>query len=301
MARDRHGFMEDKIESVAVERGSNRFVVSLLPYEETTTYKKGTRLGPEAIVEASGHVELLDETLRVDASAHGIATVRPRITDLESITAHAAELAAAHPDALLGFLGGEHAVTPAILAGLGRKDIGIVWLDAHADLRPSYCGREDNHACAGHNSLPFGRVVQVGIRSLADEEVETLESTDRVQCYRRWNDAARDAIRALPEIVYMSIDLDGLDPMLMRAVGTPEPGGLVWDEAVDFIEFVLREKNVFAFDVVELCPDEHDVVSSFTAARLVYKVMAYYAHYRLEGQVPPGEPRTGRGRRTPLI
>jgi agmatinase len=276
-----NGFLEDKVDVDSVARGTNQFILSLLPYEETTTYKKGTQDGPEAIVDASGHIELLDETLRVDASRFGIETLRPEITDLASITSHASRVAGTYENALLGFLGGEHSITPAIIEGLKRQDIGIVWIDAHADLRQSYRGREDNHACAGYNSVPFGSIVQVGIRSLAQEEVDFLDGTDRVQSHRLWDRDVKDAILGLPRTVYLSIDLDGLSPTLMRAVGTPEPGGLSWDEAMDILDFVFREKDVCAFDVVELCPNDGDVVSNFTAARLVYKVMAYHACHKL--------------------
>lgn len=273
-------FLEHKIDAPSVSQDDNRFVLSLIPYEETTTYGKGTRRGPDAIVDASGHIELLDETLRVDASEQGVLTLHPAITNLASITAHAAQAAADHPGALLGFLGGEHSITPAIVEGLDLDDFGIVWVDAHADLRASYCGSKQNHACAGFNSVPFAPIVQVGIRSLAHEEVEFLDGTDRVKCFRDWSGEVKDAIRALPNTIYMSFDLDGLNPMLMRAVGTPEPGGLLWEEALEIIDFVTAEKDLRAFDVVELCPDDRDITSSFTAARLVYKFMQYDVYHQ---------------------
>lgn len=274
------GFLEDKFDTPLASRQDERFLLSLIPYEKTTTYKKGTRNGPEAIVDASGHIELFDEKLRIDASKWGIRTLRPTITDLTSITKHAAGLST--PDTgLAGFIGGEHSITPAIIEGLGLSDIGIVWVDAHSDLRKSYCGREDNHACAGYNSLRFGRIVQIGIRSLAEEEVQVLERDDRVQIFPEWDDAARKALRELPDDVYFSFDLDGFSPELMRAVGTPEPGGLSWSAAQEILDFVYANKTVKAFDVVELCPNEKDVVSSFTAARLVYKMLQYHAHYKL--------------------
>jgi agmatinase len=275
------GFLEDKFDAPSVSRDDNRFVLSLIPYERTTTYGKGTSRGPDAIVEASGHVELLDETLRTDASRHGVLTLRPDVPDLTAIRQHATRMAIEYPDALLGFLGGEHSVTPAIVAGLGLDDMGIVWIDAHADLRSEYCGSPDNHACAGFHSAAIAPIVQVGIRSLAAEEVDYLDSSTRVKSFRDWSGEVKEAIRALPQTTYISFDLDGLDPMLMRAVGTPEPGGLLWDDAMDILDFVMREKDVRAFDVVELCPDEGDIVSSFTAARLVYKFMQYYTHHRL--------------------
>jgi len=275
------GFLEDKLDDAFTAREENRYVISLIPYEETTTYKKGTRHGPEAIVAASGHIELLDETLRIDASQEGVLTLRPRITDLASIAGHAAAMVRTYPEALLGFLGGEHAITPALIEGLGRRDVGIVWIDAHADLRSAFHERADNHACAGYHSARFGSIVQVGVRSLAEEEVRYLDASDRVKSFRDWGAQVKEAIGGLPDDVYMTIDLDGLRPELMRAVGTPEPGGLQWEEVIDIVDFVLQTKNLYAFDVVELCPQESDVVSSFTAARLVYKVIQYHAYHAL--------------------
>ncbi len=287
MKQDPLGFLEDKLDGVSLAREDSRYVISLVPYEETTTYKKGAVKGPRAIVEASPHMELLDETLHVNASCHGILTLAPKITDLSSVAAHASWVAREQPGSLLCFLGGEHSITPAILEGLGRKEIGIVWIDAHADLRKEYRGRPDNHACAGFNSVAFGPIVQIGVRSLSEEEVDYLGKSDRVKCFRPWNEAARDAIRALPSAVYLSIDLDGISPTLVRAVGTPEPGGLQWEEVMEILDFVMREKDVFAYDVVELCPQSGDIVSDYAAARLVYKVMNYHTYHKLTGHIPP--------------
>ncbi len=280
------GFLENKLESVQVTREMNHFVLSLIPYEKTTTYLKGTDQGPEAIVEASAHMELLDDSLGVDASIYGIETLRPSITDLKSITSHVRSTYTHSENRLFGFLGGEHSITPAIIEGLGEKEIGIVWIDAHADLREKYLGQSDNHACAGFNSLPFGPIVQVGIRTLAAEEAALLQSSSRVAAFRQWCVRAEESIAALPRKVYLSIDVDGFSPTLIRAVGTPEPGGLSWDEGMNMLEFVLREKDVCAFDIVELCPRPGDVVSSFTVAKLAYKVMSYYALNKLERRPP---------------
>lgn len=287
MSEDRPGFLEDKLDGFYLSRGENQYVVSLVPYEETTTYKTGTRFGPKAIVDASGHMESLDETLRVDASRFGILTLEPEITDLGSITRHTADAVNAHEGAFHGFLGGEHSVTPAILEGLQKQNMGIVWIDAHADLRREYRGREDNHACAGFNSLGFGPIVQCGIRSLCAEEAEYLNTSDRVKSFRYWNDQVKDAIRGLPRDVYLTIDMDGFSPTLVRGVGTPEPGGLSWEMMMEILDFLFEEKEVFAYDVVELLPHEDDAVSSYTAARLVYKIMNYHTYYKLKGRVPP--------------
>jgi agmatinase len=185
-----------------------------------------------------------------------------------------------HPNALPGFLGGEHSVTPAILEGLALGDIGIVWIDAHADLRTEFMSSAQNHACAARNSLPYGKMVQIGIRSLAEEEYRFYKESDSVVKFKEWGAAALSAIRSLPRTIYLSVDLDGLNPTLMRAVGTPEPGGLEWSEVLEIVDLITREKKLAAFDVVELCPSQTDVTSEYTAARLVYKIIGYHALHR---------------------
>ncbi len=253
------------------------YVLSLIPYEQTTTYKKGTALAPERVIDASQHIELFDSDLKIDASTGGICTLRPEVTDLQSITRHAAETRNLNPQALPGFIGGEHSITPAIIEGLTDEEIGIIWIDAHADLRKKYCGRFDNHACAARNSLRFGKIVQVGIRSLAEEEFTFLQNSTEVRRFQRWSPQAEEAVMSLPRNVYLSVDADGITPELVRAVGTPEPGGLGWEEILDILDFIFRAKKLLGFDVVELCPQAGDVASEFTIARLVYKIISYHA------------------------
>ena len=279
MSDERPGFLEDKDDPGDIVLADNRYVLGLIPYEETTTYGKGVGMAPEAIVEASGHVELFDEVLEVDASRAGILTARPAITDLASITRAAQELRAKHPQSFLGFIGGEHSITPALVEAFKRPNMGIVWIDAHADLRTEFHGRADNHACAGRNSLEYGPIVQVGIRTLAEEEWSFLKSSDRVKAHRHWTAEAREDIMQLPDEVYLTVDFDGFSPEVIRAVGTPEPGGLYWEQVMEILETVFRYKKVVAFDAVELCPTEYDPASSFTAARLVYKVLNYHARF----------------------
>lgn len=276
---ERPGFLEDKLDPGDIVLAENGYVLGLIPYEETTTYGKGVGRAPEAIVEASSHVELFDEVLEVDASRAGVMTERPAITDLGSITRAAKDLRAKYPQAFLGFIGGEHSITPALIEAFKRPNLGIVWIDAHADLRAEFHGRADNHACAGRNSLAFGPIVQVGIRTLAEEEWTFLKSTDRVKAHRHWTAEAREDILALPDEVYLTVDFDGFSPEVIRAVGTPEPGGLYWEQVMEILETVFRHKRVVAFDAVELCPNDADIASSFTAARLVYKVMNYHTRF----------------------
>jgi len=119
----------------------------------------------------------------------------------------------------------------------------------------------------------------VGIRTLAEEEWSFLKSSDRVKAHRHWTERARADILSLPDEVYLTVDFDGFSPEVIRAVGTPEPGGLYWEEMMEILETVFRHKRVVAFDAVELCPNDVDIASSFTAARLVYKVLNYHARF----------------------
>jgi len=275
------GFLEDKLDPAPPAQENPAYILGLVPYEETTTYKQGTKHAPQAIVDASGHMELWDETLEIDASIRGIKTVRAEIDDLVSITRFANRLREDHPDKLLGFIGGEHSITPALVEGCCSGEFGVVWIDAHADLRESYIGRPDNHACAGYNTAPMAPIVQIGVRTLAEEEAHYLKNTDRVRCFRNWGEDAKQAVLELPTNVYLTVDADGFAPEVVRAVGTPEPGGLYWDEVIDIVATLFREKKVTAFDTVELCPVEQDVVSSFIIAKLIYKIISYHAYHNL--------------------
>jgi agmatinase len=275
------GFLEDKFEPGLPTPKDPSYIIGLIPYEQTTTYKKGTKEAPEAIVDASGHIELWDETLEIDASLLGVETLRPDITDLDSIVRFSRGLRETHPDNLLCFIGGEHSVTPALIEGCCGAEFGVVWIDAHADLRSKYLGSPVNHACAGYNTAPMAPIVQVGVRTLAEEEAHYLKVSDRVRSFANWTEEALQAILNLPNDIYLTVDADGFAPEVVRAVGTPEPGGLYWDQVMDIVQALFREKNVTAFDVVELCPNEHDIASSFILAKLVYKIISHHAYNKL--------------------
>ncbi|UCF06890.1 MAG: arginase family protein [bacterium] len=252
----------------------DRVYVIPVPIEWSTSYQKGTAHAPAAILEASRQVELYNQTLGLDLERSGIATLDPEIGSKEElssfITRHRPELMSVFPC----FIGGEHSITPWILEALRPDRIGIVWLDAHADLRESYLGEKENHACAARNSLPFGQIVEVGVRSYSKEEGAFLAGSDRIVACTYWDARARDAVYALPDRVYLSIDYDVIDPSLLRAVGTPEPDGLQWDTLMDLLTFVFSEKTVIGMDAVELCPKESDEVSNFIAAKVLFEAIS---------------------------
>ena len=281
---DPPGFLDGKLGPEYRPPDPAACYLGLIPYEETTTYRKGTKLAPDAVCDASGHMDLYDYVLDVDASAYGIKTLRPDITNLESITGFAKKLRSTYPDSLLGFVGGEHAITPALIEGCCPEGAGIVWIDAHADMRKTFKGRRDSHACAGYNSVRFGPMVQIGVRTLERDEADFVRGSDRVKIFSRWSREAADAVRDLPKNVYLTVDADGFSPEIVRAVGTPEPGGLSWVDVLDVVSVLFEEKHVIAFDTVELCPVETDVASTYVIAKLIYKIISYHVRRNLEAR-----------------
>ncbi|HUF46165.1 MAG TPA: agmatinase [Vicinamibacterales bacterium] len=261
-------------------------VILPIPFERTTSYGHGTRYGPREILAASSQVELWDEELGVDIHARGLFTL-PEM-DLSAVPideAMAAVTSAAR--ALLEHgkfvvaLGGEHSITSALVAAAAalHPGLGVLQLDAHADLRDGYLGEHHSHASAMRRSLAYAPVVQVGIRNISTEEIAALPGLATTIFYD-WN--MRDdpawmdrVIEALPPTVYLTIDLDGLDPAIMPAVGTPEPGGFSWRETTTLLRRLFERRHVVACDVVELCPLPGLTAPNFLAARLVYKILNY--------------------------
>lgn len=266
-----------------------RYVVLPLPYEVTTSYAKGTKFGPRAIVEASRNMELYDEETGREPSGAGIHTTEDLYfpdTDPKAMVKTVQE-AVEHYLGMGKFvvaLGGEHNLTfPAYAAHLKKHPgLGILQIDAHADLRDTYEGTPFNHACVMRRCVGSAAgVAQVGIRSLSREEAAFVKARKKPwpilwarECQEgeAWMDRA---IAALPEKVYLTIDIDGLDPSLVPATGTPEPGGLQWYPLLRFLRRVVDERQVVGMDLMELAPLPGHHASDFLAARLVYKVIGY--------------------------
>jgi agmatinase len=258
-----------------------------VPFERTTSYVAGTRQGPRELLLASAQVELWDEEMGVDVHSRGMFTL-PEL-DLSGAPTMEAAMAqlqiAATPlfdtGKFVVVLGGEHSITSPVVAAAAARHpaLSVLQIDAHADLRATYSGERHSHACAMRRTLEHVPAVQVGIRNISGEEVVDLPSL-RTTIFYDWN-MRQDpnwidrAIDALSDTVYITIDLDGLDPALMPAVGTPEPGGLSWPEITRLLRRVFERRHVIAADVVELCPLPGFHAPNFIAARLVYKLLTY--------------------------
>jgi len=266
-------------------------VIVPVPYEKTTTYRKGTAQGPRALLDASTQVELFDEEMRVEPLHRGVLTLDP--VDCEEmpdvLAGELEKLCLPHMQAgrLVGCLGGEHSVSlgPIRAAVRAHGSIGILQVDAHPDLRESYEGTRFGHGCVMRRALDLEGVaslVAVGLRAVSDEDDAVIEGDGRIHAMyaydlaaRARNDWIREAIEALPERVYVTFDLDGFDPSIVPGTGTPEPGGLGWWDALALLRAVFTQRSVVGFDVVELLPEPPSCVSDFAAARLVFKMLAY--------------------------
>jgi len=271
-------------------------VVLPVPYEATTSYGGGTQGGPEAIIQASSQVELYDREFGEEPALRwGIHTLPPLPLDVETPEAAVDEIAAAVAELaatgkLVVVLGGEHTVSVGVARGLHRAlgDFLTVQLDAHADLRDSYEGTPYSHACAARRITELGPVVQIGIRSLDVSEAEFLEAhPDQVTVFfaddiRRdagWLDRFVDRVRG--RRVFLTLDIDALDPSIIPSTGTPEPGGLLWYETLEILRALTEHAEVIAFDCVELAPIPGLHAPDFTTAKLIYKTMSYVMRRRL--------------------
>ena len=262
-----------------------RAAVAILPvpYDLTSTWKKGADRGPGALLEASQQVELYDIETSSEAWKRGIATLDPVLC-----TGPPEELVELVERRVGGIfdrgqlpvvLGGEHTVTIGAVQAAAERfdDLSVLQIDAHADTRESYEGSEFNHACVMARARERCPIVQVGIRSLDASELSALDP-DRVffahtlsEQNRGWMD---DAVELLSERVYLTIDLDAFDPSLVPATGTPEPGGLSWSTVNELVRRVAAQRRIVGFDVVELLPSIGQHASDFLAAKLVYRVVS---------------------------
>lgn len=263
-----------------------RVVVLPVPLELTVSYGSGTGQGPAAILQASSQFELYDEEAGrpywSPGSVHTLPPVRlPRDPEQAMAAIEAAATPAVEAGKFLLALGGEHAVTIGAARPVIRRhpDVGMLIVDAHLDLRAEYQGSPFSHACAARRVIDEHgiQVAWCGIRSVSQEEADYLAAHDLHPCYAHEMDAQRTWIERvlakLPQRVYLSIDVDGLDPAVMPGTGTPEPGGLLYRDLLALIRAVARHRTIVAADCVEVAPIHGQQVSEFTAARVVAKLI----------------------------
>jgi len=271
---------------------SSKIVILPVPYEHTTSYIKGTILGPEKLLEASHQVELYDEEFNLELYREaGIATHEPlKFTNLKDADAveviYKTVLELLNKDKFVVTIGGEHTVAIGAIKAYSEiyPNLTILHFDAHSDLRDEYEGNKYSHASALARVYEFNKnLVQVGIRAQDAEEAKFIKENGIKTFYaweiksgkynrngKTWQDAI---VSELGEHVYITFDLDYFDPSVMPAVGTPVPNGLYWDETIELLKKVSKQKNVVGFDIVELCPLPGIEYPNFTAAFFTNKLL----------------------------
>jgi len=281
-----------------------RAVVLPVPYDFTTSYHGGARLGPAAIITASRNMELWDEEIG-PVYRNGIHTLPELEPTAEGPEAMVGRVERAVDWILEGgklpaILGGEHSITTgAIRAALRRHPrLSVLQLDAHADMRDIYQGSPWSHACVMRRIRELVPAASVGIRSMSEEEAEALRAkpwpTWSTRAFRALGGRFEPILDALSDEVFVTFDLDGLDPAYLPATGTPEPGGLEWYETIDLLAAVARRSRIVGFDVVELAPTPGQTASEFLAARLVYRLIGLALSSGADGAGSVSVPASGR-------
>ena len=267
----------------------SKVVIQPVPYEYTSSYLTGSAKGPEAIIKASQFVEFYDEELDDETINHiGISTVAPLDftgkTDADAVNYIEAETTKLLNDnKFVISLGAEHTVTYGFVKAYAKKynDLTVLQIDAHSDLRQSYQGNIYSHASVMARIHDMGiNICQAGIRAQCIEEADLIKSSanihtayaHKIRTNPNW---INELLANMSGNVYITIDADGFDPSIMPAVGTAEPNGLFWNETLDLLRTVCKERNVVGFDVVECAPMEGSILSEYTLAKLIYRLIGY--------------------------
>jgi agmatinase len=254
-----------------------------VPYDFSTSYQGGTRWGPNAILQASQNMELWDDELGATyrAGIHTLPALEPTALGPEAMCERVEQAVGWILDQgkLPAILGGEHSITAGAVRAAAKRfpKLSVLQLDAHADMRDEYLDSRFSHACVMRRIRESVPAASVGIRSMSEEEAEYLAghpapmwSTRR---FRALKGDWKPILDTLSDEVFVTFDLDGLDPGILPATGTPEPGGLDWFEAVDLLKAVAAKSRIVGFDIVELAPIPGQVASDFLAARMTYRLI----------------------------
>ena len=271
-----------------------------VPYDATTSYKPGTRFGPSAIIDASSQLEYYNDDIGWDAtqSLHFFIedAIEPNVSSPEHMVEKIERVACRlleHGDFILA-LGGEHSISLPLISAYNRKydNLHVVQIDAHADLRNSWNDSSYSHACVMRRVSELGiKITQIGIRNVSQEGHEFLSSAC-MNSIRTWyaddlrqKDSFDNLLTYLREHekspIYLTIDVDGLDPSVIPATGTPEPGGLTWHDAIRIVKTICLNHTVVGADIVELAPTSDLFYADFAAAKLSYKIISYVYYHKM--------------------
>lgn len=263
---------------------NSKVMLVTVPYDGTSTWGKGADKGPELFLDASENMELYDIETATEPYLEGVYLAGEVAEDsspeamTEAVYQKTKEML--QHDKLFTLFGGEHSVSIGSIRAVGEKyeNLTVLQLDAHTDLRPEFHGSTSNHACAVFEANQKHNLVQVGIRSC---DVEEMQYVPKGQCFWAHEIAENpnwieDVLSKVSGNVYITIDLDAFDPSIAPSTGTPEPGGLAWYPTLKLLKKIFEKCNVVAFDIVELMDSANPKPTAFLAAKLYYKMLAYY-------------------------
>jgi len=264
-------------------RDKAKIVLIPVPYDGTSTWQKGADKGPKAFLEASENMELYDIETNSEVYKEGVylAEAISKNSSPEAMVeaVHETTKKFIKKNKFVTIIGGEHSVSIGTIRAFNEcfNNLTVLHIDAHADLRKEYEGSTYNHACAVYEASQTTNLIQVGIRSMDVIEKTIADNDKTFFAHSMVTDDywMENAIDQMTNNVFITFDLDVFDPSIMPSTGTPEPGGLLWYETLDFLKQVFEEKNVVGFDIVELCPNPYDKSSDFLAAKLYYKMLSY--------------------------
>ena len=254
-----------------------------IPYDGTSTWIKGADKGFDAFIEASENMELYDIETDSEVYKKGIH-ILDEISENSSPEKAFKEVYQKTQELLksnkyLTFFGGEHSISIGIIKAFYEKynNLTVVQLDAHADLRASYLESPYNHACALYDASKNTNLIQIGIRSMDISEKENMNFSNVFYAEKMYQNSSwmEKSISKMTNDVYITLDLDVFDPSIMPSTGTPEPGGMLWNEMIIFLNKLFTKKNVVGFDIVELAPIENIVAPNYLVAKLYYKMLSY--------------------------
>lgn len=270
---------------------NSKIVIYSAPLENTVSYGAGTKNGPKEILKASHYVEFYDEEMKRELCFdEGIATLA--ISNFDKLKSKSAinkiekdVTSLLSDDKFVAMLGGEHTVTLGSVLAHNKiyDNLSILQIDAHSDLRENYEGNKYSHASVMSRIYEFNKnIVQVGIRAQCKDEGDLIKK-DKIKTFfardirkadskQKWQN---EVVKNLSKNIYVTFDIDGLDPTIVPATGTPEPGGLLWDETLDLLNLIGKKKNIVGIDLVELAPSKFHTASNYIAAKLLYKMLNY--------------------------
>lgn len=257
------------------------FYILPIEYEHNPTYGTGAKNGSKEIIKASQHLEYYDEQFENEPYEKGIHILEPLEINSPEELNKITETTSKIKNKFLIALGGDHAITPAITKGIQEK-FSVIILDAHSDFRYSWNNSTQNHACTARNIAQKNKIGIIGVRSQDIDEAKEISKNNKVtiiKAYEFDEKKLKEMLNKLDEKVYISIDADVFDPAFIRNTGTPEPGGLSWDKAIEILKTIFENKNVIGADIVEFAPKNNYEAEAFALAKLAYKIMSLKIKY----------------------